>query len=69
MDPVQYIDQHQEKLIKSYHDLHSLAEPSWQEERTSCYILKCLREAGITVKTFQGHFGIIAEIPGISKRL
>ncbi|QYF81152.1 amidohydrolase [Brevibacterium sp. PAMC21349] len=69
MDPIQYIDHHQETLMKSYHDLHSLAEPSWQEERTSCYILKCLREAGITVKTFQGHYGIIAEVPGISKKV
>ncbi|MFE4142517.1 amidohydrolase [Peribacillus sp. YIM B13472] len=69
MNPIQYIDQHQESLIKSYHDLHSLAEPSWQEEKTSCYILKCLRKAGITTKTFQSHHGIIAEIPGISKKV
>ncbi|WP_458352638.1 amidohydrolase [Peribacillus frigoritolerans] len=69
MDPIQYIDQHQETLIKSYHDLHSLAEPSWQEKRTSCYILKCLSEAEITVKTYQGHYGFIAEIPGISKKV
>ncbi|MFJ7365785.1 amidohydrolase [Peribacillus frigoritolerans] len=69
MDPIQYIDQHQETLIKSYQDLHSLAEPSWQEKRTSCYILKCLNEAGISVKTFQGHYGFIAEIPGISKKV
>ncbi|MFF2455485.1 amidohydrolase [Peribacillus simplex] len=69
MNPIQYIDQHQESLIKSYHDLHSLAEPSWQEEKTSCYILKSLRKAGMTTKTFQSHHGIIAEIPGISKKV
>ncbi|MET1178458.1 amidohydrolase [Peribacillus simplex] len=69
MNPIQYIDQHQESLIKSYHDLHSLAEPSWQEERTSCYILNSLRKAGMTTKTFQSHHGIIAEIPGISKKV
>ncbi|MBO0997346.1 amidohydrolase [Bacillus sp. SD075] len=69
MHPIQYIDQQQESLIKSYHDLHSLAEPSWQEERTSSYIMKCLKKAGITLKKFQGHFGIIAEIPGISKKV
>ncbi|SIR58950.1 amidohydrolase [Peribacillus simplex] len=69
MNPIQYIDQHQESLIKSYHDLHALAEPSWQEEKTSCYILKCLRKAGMTTKTFQSHHGIIAEIPGISKKV
>lgn len=69
MNPIQYIDQHQESLIKSYHDLHALAEPSWQEERSSCYILKCLRKAGMTTKTFKSHHGIIAEIPGISKKV
>ncbi|MEY8189796.1 amidohydrolase [Peribacillus simplex] len=69
MNPIQYIDQHQESLIKSYHDLHSLAEPSWQEERTSCYILNSLRKAGMATKTFQSHHGIIAEIPGISKKV
>ncbi|MGE7903246.1 amidohydrolase [Peribacillus sp. NPDC094092] len=69
MNPIQYIDQQQESLLKSYHDLHSLAEPSWQEEKTSCYLLKCLRRAGIPTKTFQSHHGIIAEIPGISKKV
>ncbi|CAH0173042.1 putative hydrolase YxeP [Peribacillus sp. Bi96] len=69
MNPIQYIEQHQELLIKSYLDLHSLAEPSWQEERTSDYIVKCLKKAGLTLKTFHSHYGIIAEIPGHSTKV
>ncbi|WP_028402034.1 amidohydrolase [Ectobacillus panaciterrae] len=69
MNPIQYIDQQHELLLKTYHDLHSLAEPSWQEEKTSRYILECLKKAGLTVKTFDSHYGIIAEIPGRSNQV
>ncbi|WP_285766975.1 amidohydrolase [Peribacillus sp. SI8-4] len=69
MNPVQYIEQHQESVIECYLDLHSLAEPSWQEKRTSAYLFRCLNEAGLTVKTFQNHYGIIAEIPGHSQKV
>ncbi|MGX6445875.1 amidohydrolase [Neobacillus sp. K501] len=64
VNPIEYIDQHQELLLKTYHELHSLAEPSWQEEKTSSYILKRLKDAGLAVTTFHGHYGFIAEIPG-----
>jgi amidohydrolase len=64
MKPIEYIDQYQEFLLKAYQDLHSLAEPSWQEEKTSRYIQECLKKARLTVKTFSNHYGIIAEIPG-----
>ena len=64
MNPIEYIDQHREELLKTYHDLHAIAEPSWHEEKTSHYILNCLKNAGIKTKTFQNHFGIVAEIPG-----
>jgi amidohydrolase len=69
MNPIEYIDRHQESLLKTYHDLHSLAEPSWQEEKTSRYILECLKKAGLTVKTFHSHYGIVAEIPGQSNQV
>jgi amidohydrolase len=69
MNPIEYIDQHQESLLQTYHDLHSLAEPSWQEEKTSRYILECLKKAGLTVKTFHSHYGIVAEIPGQSNQV
>lgn len=68
MNPIDYIDKHQDKLVKTYYDLHSLAEPSWQEEKTSGYILKQLIKAGLKVTTFQDHYGIIAEIPGLSNK-
>lgn len=69
MNPIQYIEQQKEQLIKTYHDLHSLAEPSWQEEKTSRYIMECLKETGLALKTFPGHYGIIAEIPGQSDQV
>lgn len=69
MDPLQYIDQHKELLLNTYHELHTLAEPSWEEEKTSAYIESLLRKAGLNVKTFHDHYGIIAEIPGQSPQV
>lgn len=66
MNPLNYIDSQRELLLKTYHALHSLAEPSWQEKKTSEYIQECLKKAGIQVQTFQNHYGFIAEIPGDS---
>lgn len=59
-----YLDQQREYIIQTYRDLHDLAEPSWQEEKTSCYLRECLQQAGFTVLTFTGHYGLVAEIPG-----
>ncbi|PLR95073.1 amidohydrolase [Bacillus sp. T33-2] len=64
MNPIDYFDQHRESLMKTYHNLHTLAEPSWEEAKTSEYIKGCLQRAGLTVHTFHGHYGLIAEIPG-----
>ncbi len=69
MHPIDYIDYHQESLTKTYYDLHSLAEPSWKEKETSQYIKKQLEEAGLKVKTFPEHYGLITEIPGRSKKV
>jgi len=66
LEPLQFIDQHKEKLLSTYHTLHDLAEPSWEEEKTSRYIADRLRAAGLAVKSFQNHYGLIAEIPGAS---
>lgn len=66
MTPIQYIEQQKELLIQTYHDLHSLAEPSWEEEKTSRYIRERLDKAGLAIKTFPTHYGFIAEIPGES---
>ncbi|WP_088044069.1 M20 peptidase aminoacylase family protein [Bacillus sp. EAC] len=64
MNPIQFIDKNKELIINTYNDLHQIAEPSWQEERTSSYLKKRLLEAGLEVKTFEHHFGFIAEIKG-----
>ncbi|MCL6572451.1 MAG: amidohydrolase [Bacillus sp. (in: Bacteria)] len=64
MNPLQFIDTQKTTLIKTYHDLHALAEPSWQEKQTSHYLVECLKKAGLIVKTFTDHYGIVAEIPG-----
>lgn len=64
MNPIEYIDRHKNAILDTYHDLHSLAEPSWQEENTAKYIKNKLREAGFHVKTFQTHFGLIADLQG-----
>lgn len=69
MNPIQYIDQQQDLIFKTYLDLHSIAEPSWHEEKTSRYIVDQLKKAGLNVKTFSNHFGIIAEIPGRSNKV
>lgn len=64
MNPIEYIDLHKNKVLNTYHDLHSLAEPSWGEEKTSNYIKTRLVEAGLRVKTFEHHYGLIADIKG-----
>lgn len=69
MNPLDYIDLQEELLKKTYQDLHSIAEPSWQEKKTSRYINDRLLNAGIHVKSYQNHYGLIAEIPGNSTRV
>ncbi|MBM7655691.1 amidohydrolase [Neobacillus cucumis] len=69
MNPLEFIDQHKDDLLKTYQDLHALAEPSWEEEKTSGYIAEKLQTAGFKVKRYKGHYGITAEIPGISDQI
>lgn len=64
MNPIQIICENKEDILSTYNDLHSIAEPSWEEEKTSKYIVNRLNQAGISVKTFDNHYGIIAEIQG-----
>lgn len=61
-----YLNEKDQEIQQTYADLHQLAEPSWQERKTSAYIQEALTRAGITYKTFEGHFGIVADIPGES---
>jgi amidohydrolase len=64
LDPIQYIDQQKELIFSTFHELHALAEPSWEEKQTSAYLLERLKQAGLFYKTFSNHYGFIAEIPG-----
>ncbi|MEH7524679.1 amidohydrolase [Bacillus sp. JJ1503] len=66
-DPIQLIEQNREEILQTYQELHQLAEPSWQEEKTSSYIREKLINAGLKVKTYQDHFGLVTEIQGESK--
>lgn len=66
MDPLRYLDEHRESILQTYQDLHQLAEPSWEEEKTAAYLRKRLQAAGIPVTCFDGHHGFIAEIAGAS---
>jgi amidohydrolase len=69
MNPLEFIDLHTDALLKTYSDLHGLAEPSWEEENTSRYIAEHLKAAGFQVRTFKDHHGLIAEIPGSSEKV
>lgn len=59
-----FINQNREQILQTYNELHQLAEPSWKEEKTSAYIEEMLKNAGLKVQTFAGHFGLVAEIKG-----
>ncbi|WP_174732668.1 amidohydrolase [Mesobacillus harenae] len=64
--PNHFIDQERDQIVHTCKTLHKLAEPSWQEVKTSSYIKSKLESAGFTVKTFEGHYGLIADLKGKS---
>ncbi|WNS76921.1 amidohydrolase [Bacillus sp. DTU_2020_1000418_1_SI_GHA_SEK_038] len=66
-DPIQLIDQNHKEILQTYQELHYLAEPSWKEEKTSSYIIEKLIDAGLKVKTYEDHFGLVTEIQGESE--
>jgi amidohydrolase len=59
-----YLRSRQEEIIRTYDELHSLAEPSWQEEKTSFYLAERMRYAGLHVRTYPGHYGLTVDIEG-----
>ncbi|WP_160725731.1 amidohydrolase [Bacillus sp. USDA818B3_A] len=69
MNPLDFIEQHKNELLRTYQDLHDLAEPSWGEEKTSSYIAEKLQTAGFKLNRFKDHYGLIAEIPGESNQV
>lgn len=62
--PLTFLDGQRENILQTYRELHALAEPSWQEEKTAAYLCNKLLDAGIQAKRFDGHHGFIAEIAG-----
>jgi amidohydrolase len=66
-DSNRFIEENREVILKTYLELHQLAEPSWKEEKTSLYLKEKLESAGLEVQTFDRHFGLIAEIVGGSE--
>ncbi|MFC0272592.1 amidohydrolase [Metabacillus herbersteinensis] len=64
IDPIQFIHEQRQHILQTYQELHLLAEPSWKEEKTSTYIREKLLQAGVSVQTYDGHFGLVAEIEG-----
>ncbi|WP_053363697.1 amidohydrolase [Bacillus sp. FJAT-27251] len=64
MELFQFIDSQQDTILKTYQELHQLAEPSWEEEKTSRYLQEQLQDAGFKVKTYKGHYGFTAEWRG-----
>jgi len=63
-----YLSDQRESIIKTYRDLHQLAEPSWEEEKTSRYLKDRLQKAGFFVQTFENHHGLIAEWKGANSQ-
>ncbi len=68
-NPVNAIEENKERILQTYEELHQLAEPSWKEEKTSAYIRQKLVQAGLNVTTYEGHYGLMAEIPGESRKV
>ncbi|WP_209124108.1 amidohydrolase [Alkalihalobacillus sp. BA299] len=64
-----FIDQQKKEILQTYQELHQLAEPSWKEEKTSAYIKNKLLNAGLNVRTFDEHFGLVAEIKGMKEEV
>lgn len=55
---------HREEIKATYGELHALAEPSWQEHRTTAYLRRALDEIGVPYDTFSAHTGLVAHWTG-----
>ncbi|MGO0061965.1 M20 peptidase aminoacylase family protein [Brevibacillus fluminis] len=56
----QWIEANREKMEATYHDLHALAEVSWQEHRSTAYLCRELEAMGVAYETFSDSTGVIA---------
>ncbi|MEC2077964.1 amidohydrolase [Metabacillus fastidiosus] len=66
-DLLNKLDLERNNIVKTYRDLHILAEPSWEEKKTAAYLKERLAKVNnISVTSFKTHHGFIAEIKGKS---
>ncbi len=56
------IDSIFERIVQIRHDLHQNPELSGEEEETRLLIRSILEAEGIPFKTFEGHYGVVADI-------
>lgn len=55
-----WLHAHRDEIRATYGELHALAEPSWQEHRTTAYLSRALDEMGVPYDTFNEHTGLVA---------
>ena len=63
---IDYVNGKKEQILKIYHDLHELAEPSWEEKKTSNYLIETLKKNGLSPITYEDHYGFYVDIKGES---
>ncbi|SDD05196.1 amidohydrolase [Paenibacillus sp. UNCCL117] len=59
-----WLHAHREELKTTYSELHALAEPSWQEYKTTQFLQRAVEEIGIEYEGFPTHTGLIAHWRG-----
>jgi amidohydrolase len=60
----EWLKKNKEQFIETYQHLHSIAEISWEEKKTTEFICQQLKEIGIPFSTFSDHTGVVATWPG-----
>ena len=57
----EWIVENKQLIVKTYNDLHQLAEISWKEFKTKEYLINQLEQLGFSYQTFPNHTAIVAE--------
>ncbi|MNI43220.1 putative hydrolase YxeP [compost metagenome] len=63
-----WLNRHKDEMESTFRELHSLAEVSWEEKRTTAYLRKALEGIQVPNLTFEEHTGIVAEWQGAGMR-
>jgi amidohydrolase len=58
---VSWVEAHAAELEQTYHELHSLAERSWQEKQTTEFLQRALEAIEVPYQPFENHTGIVAQ--------